>query len=479
MANQVKLITKKSDNISDWYNDVIKAAKLADHGPARGTMIIRPYGYAIWEAMQRNLDIKIKDLGAQNVYFPSLIPYSFLQKEKTHVKGFAPEVAVVTHGGGEELTEPLVVRPTSETIMYDAFSRWISSYRDLPLAINQWCNVVRWEKRPYLFLRTTEFLWQEGHTAHASSEEAQKMVDSALSMYVNFYQEDLALFGYAGRKSETEKFAGASASFSYEILMPDGKIVQSCTSHNLGQNFAKAFNVQFQNQSGQKEYVHQTSWGFSTRSIGPLIAVHGDDNGLVLPPQIAPLQVAIIPILSKSADITKIKELNQKAFEILEGHNIKVRINDSDQSPGWKFSQYDLEGVPLRIEIGGSETEKQTLRVVRRDTKEGIDIPLKEAGEKVEKILETIQNDLFEKSKRFTIANTREARTYSDFKEIMNTTKGFISAFWCEDPHCEEMIKQETKASTRVLPLGEIESSGACIYCEKPAKYRWLFGQSY
>lgn len=479
MGSQAKSITKKSQNISEWYNDLIVAAKLAEHGPARGTMIIRPYGYAIWEAIQKNLDIRIKNLGGQNAYFPMFIPYSFLEKEKSHVEGFSPELAVVTHGGGEKLTEPLVVRPTSETIMYDAFSRWISSYRNLPLVINQWANVVRWEKRPYLFLRTTEFLWQEGHSAHANYDEAQMMVDSALKMYVDTYQSDLSLFGYAGRKSESEKFPGADATYSYEMLMPDGKVVQGCTSHNLGQKFSKAFNVKFQSQNGQQEYVWQTSWGFTTRSIGTLIMVHGDDNGLVLPPNLAPFQVVIIPIITKNIDEGRINQLSKKVFNILTGYNIRIKIDDSEQSPGWKFSQADLEGIPLRIEIGASEVKDGKVRIVRRDNKDSLLLSVPELTQKINDLLVIMQKDLLEKSKAFTLANTREVKTYSEFKEIMNTTRGFIKTFWCEDPTCEEKIKEETKASTRCLPLGSVPLGGSCIYCQKPAKFQWLFAQAY
>lgn len=480
MNNQVKSITKKSQDISGWYNDVIERAKLAEHGPVKGTIILRPRGYALWEAIQKNLDIKIKDLGAQNAYFPLFIPYSFLEKEKTHVKGFSPELAVVTHGGGEKLKEPVVVRPTSETIMYDAFSRWIQSFRDLPLIINQWNNVVRWEKRPYYFLRTTEFLWQEGHSAHANNETAQKMVETALKMYVDFYQGTLGIYGYAGRKSESEKFAGADMTLTYEMLMPDGKIVQGCTSHNLGQNFAKAFKVQYQDNQGKQQFVSQTSWGLSTRSIGAIILTHGDDNGLVLPPSIAPIQVVIIPIVTKSSDNHAINSLASKAFEILEGHNIRVKLDDSDQSIGWKFNQYDLEGVPIRIEIGGREALKGEVSINLRNNKpDYTKSTLEYLAENIERLLEEVQTRLLEKSKQFTRDNTRQADNYPQFKEIMNTTRGFIEAFWCEDPICEAKIKEETKATTRCLPLGSIEVNGECIYCKKSAKFRWLFGQSY
>lgn len=478
--SQVKSITKKSQDISGWYNDVVERAELAEHGPVKGTMIWRPRGFALWEAIQKSLDIKIKDLGAESVYFPLLIPYSFLSKEKDHVKGFAPNLAVVTHGGGEELPEPLVIRPTSETIMYDAFSRWIQSFRNLPLITNQWANVVRWEKRPYFFLRTTEFLWQEGHSAHQTKEECRTMVNDALKMYVDFYKNVLGLFGYAGRKSESEKFPGADETYTYEMLMPDGKIVQGCTSHNLGQNFAKVFNVRFQDQKGKLEYVYQTSWGLSSRSIGAMILAHGDDNGLILPPAIAPIQVVIIPIFTKSSDNGVIKKLAKKVYELLESYDIRVKLDDSEQSAGWKFNQYDLTGVPIRIEIGLQEASKEEVSIrLRGDKTRNIVSKLDTLASDIQKLLDQMQIILLEKSKQFTHENTRQADNYPQFKEIMNTTRGFIEAFWCEDPDCETAIKQETKATTRCLPEGSIEVTGACVYCGKPAKHRWLFGQSY
>ncbi len=480
MLSQVKSITKKSDDISGWYNDVIEKAKLAEHGPVKGTMIIRPYGYAIWEAIQKGLDIKIKGLGAQNAYFPLFIPYSFLEKEKTHVKGFSPELAVVTHAGGEELKEAVVVRPTSETIMYDAYSRWIQSFRDLPLAINQWNNVVRWEKRPYMFLRTTEFLWQEGHTAHQTTQEAQQMTEDALEMYVDFYQQTLGIFGYAGKKSETEKFAGADQTLTYEILAPDGKVIQGCTSHNLGQNFAKAFNIKYQSKEGKEEYVWQTSWGYTARSIGALIMAHGDDNGLILPPHIAPVQVVIIPILSKDANANLINDLAKKVYELLESSSLRVKIDDRDQSPGWKFNQYELEGVPIRMEIGGREAQNQEVSIkVRYDKQRFVTSKLENVVDDVQKLLTEMQSILFEKSKQFTKENTRNAENYDEFKEIMKTTRGFIRAFWCEDSVCEAKMKEETKANSRCLPLGSQEDKGECVYCKKSAKFRWIFGQSY
>ncbi|TSC64514.1 MAG: prolyl-tRNA synthetase [Microgenomates group bacterium Gr01-1014_93] len=473
---QVKQITKKSEDISGWYNDVIEQSKLVEHGPVRGTMIWRPKGFALWEAIQKNLNIKIKDLGAESVYFPLFIPESFLKKEKAHVKGFSPELAVVTHGGGEKLTEPIIVRPTSETIMYDAFSRWIESYNDLPLVINQWANVVRWEKRPYFFLRTTEFLWQEGHSAHETNEEAEVLVEKALNLYIDFYRQVLGIYGYAGRKSESEKFPGADSTFTYEMLMPDGKVVQGCTSHNLGQNFAKVFKVEFTGKTGKRSFVHQTSWGLSSRSIGAMILAHGDDNGLVLPPEIAPVQVVIIPILTKSSEKNKILSLAGKTFIKLEQANIRVKLDDSESSPGWKFNQYDLEGVPLRIEIGLSELNSERLKVVRRDTKDARDIHINVIEVEIENILREMQVNLLDKSRRFTEKNTRQADNYKEFNEIMNTTRGFIEAFWCESASCEAKIKEETKATTRCLPIDSIEASGQCIYCGKSAKNRWLFG---
>lgn len=483
MTDQVKSITKKSKDISGWYNDVVERAQLAEHGPVRGTMIWKVRGFALWEDIQRNLDIKIKDLGAKNVYFPLFIPESFLKKEKEHVEGFAPQLAVVTYAGGVKLKEPLIVRPTSETIMYEAFSRWIQSWRDLPLLINQWANVVRWELRPYFFLRTTEFLWQEGHTAHATFDEAQDMAEAAMKMYVDFYQKVLGIYGYMGKKSESEKFPGADITLTYEMLMPDGKVVQGCTSHNLGQNFAKVFNVGFQNAQGKKQLVFQTSWGFSSRSIGAMILMHGDDNGLVLPPAIAPTQVVIIPIITKSSDKNAINDLSQKVYKLLESYNMRVLLDNSDQSPGWKFNKHDLDGVPLRIEIGSKEVSSKEItmweRVFKSNARISVKSKLENLAEHVQNLLSDMQEHLFGNSKNFTQENTRQADTYADFKKIMSTTRGFIEAFWCEDPKCEAKIKEETKATTRCLPLDAIKVSGKCIYCNKDANYRWIFGQSY
>ncbi len=475
----MKGLPKKSEDISAWYNSVIDKAQLADHGPSKGTIIIRPNGYALWEAVQRYMDPKIKELGAQNGYFPLFIPMSFLSKEKEHVKGFSPELAVVTHGGGEKLAEPLVVRPTSETIMYDSFSKWIQSFRDLPMCINQWNNVVRWEKRPYLFLRTTEFLWQEGHCAHQTAEENQKMIEDALDMYKDTYQNLMGLFGYPGRKSESEKFAGADATLTYEILMPDGKVIQGCTSHNLGQNFSKAFNVKFQDQTGNEQYVHQNSWGFTTRSIGALILAHGDNNGLILPPNIAPTQVVIIPIKGNGSNYEEILKLAEDTFNLLKSNGVRVKMDDSDQSVGWKFNQYDLLGVPIRIEIGSLEAQGQKVSIMTRDESPNGESSLDNLVKEIEDRLLLIQQNLFNKSKQFTLDNTRDVSSYDQLKDIMKTTRGFIKAFWCEDEDCETKIKEETKASTRCLPFDAAEEDGKCVYCGKDAKHRWLFAQSY
>ncbi len=480
MGKDVKAISKKSDNISEWYIDVVLKAELADYGPVRGTIIFRPYGYALWEKAQQYLNEKIKhDIGASNVYFPLFIPESFLAKEKNHVEGFSPELAVVTVGGGEELTEPLVVRPTSETIINDAFARWISSYRDLPMKINQWANVVRWELRPYPFLRNTEFLWQEGHTVHATHADAQKTVDEALQAYIDLYQKEYAIYGIAGRKSESEKFAGADVTYTYEMLMPDGKALQGCTSHDLGQNFAKAFGVTFQDEKGDTQYGWQTSWGLSTRSLGALIMVHGDDKGLVIPPHMAEYKVVIVPI-AKGDQGEEIASYAHKVKESLGLEKDAVLIdNDDRHSPGYKFNEWDLKGVPIRIELGAREMENKSVTVYRRDTSEKESVALENLATFVADTLGKIQRNLFEKSKKFTEENTRVINSYEEFKEVMSTTRGFLLAFWCEDPVCEKKIKEETKATTRCLPLNAKEEKGACVYCRKEAKHRWLFAQAY
>jgi prolyl-tRNA synthetase len=481
-----KQLTKRSEDFSGWYTDVILKSGLADYAPVKGCMVFKPYGYAIWELMQKVLDEKIKANGTKNAYFPMLIPESFLNKEKEHIKGFSPELAVVTIGGGKELEEKLIVRPTSETIMYPMFADWIKSWRDLPYKVNQWCNVVRWEKRPRLFIRSIEFLWQEGHTVHASREEAQAQVDWAMEMYKKFYREYLAIDGITGRKSESEKFAGADATITLEALMPSGMVLQSATSHDLGQNFAKSFNMEFSDQEGKKAFPWQTSWGFSSRSIGALIMAHGDDSGLVLPPALAPIQVVIIPVFrGKDGDAAVVKKCQELEQEDLK--NFRVELDEREgYSMGWKFNEWELKGVPLRIEIGPKELEAGKATLVRRIDGQKRSVDLKELKGEVEKELAQIQTDLLQRSSDYLLENTREVKDFIEFKKIMAGPKGFIKAWWCEDAACEAKIKEETKATTRCLPgqgPGQPSfakaSEGKCAYCGKPAKNQWIFGQAY
>ena len=438
-------------------------------------MVIRPYGYALWEGIQKYLDGLIKKRGVKNAYFPLFIPESYLKKEKEHVEGFSPQMAVVTFAGGEELKEKLVVRPTSETIMYEMYKKWTQSWRDLPILINQWNNVVRWEKRTYLFLRTSEFLWQEGHCAHATHEESKATVSWALKSYVDTYQNLLAVYGISGAKSEAEKFAGADKTYTYEILMPDGKALQGCTSHDLGQKFAKAFAWTVPDQAGKPLYPWQNSWGFSTRSIGALIAVHGDDNGLILPPQVAPIQIIIVPIpgSTKAAEYAKIVQGN------LEKDYRCETDNEEGKTAGYKFNKWELRGVPLRIEVGEREANNQKVTLVRRDKGEKATVSLEALTGEVGNLLTEIQDNLLGRHQKFTQENTHEVNAYEAFKQIMAAGRGFIAAFWCENPACEAKIKEETKASVRCLPLDAKKANGKCIYCGKEAFHRWLFAQSY
>jgi prolyl-tRNA synthetase len=469
-------LPKKSENLSDWYNKVILMAELADYGPAKGTMIYRPYGFAIWELVQKEMDRLIKERGVVNGYFPLFIPESLLRKEQAHVEGFSPELAIVTIGGGEELSEKLVVRPTSETIMYDAYSRWIHSWRDLPMMINQWNNVVRWEKRTYLFLRTTEFLWQEGHTAHATHDESWNIVRWAMSMYQKVYRELFAIPGHVGQKSESEKFAGADTTLTFEALMPEGKVLQSCTSHDLGQNFSKAFGISFLSPKGTTEHVWQTSWGFSTRSIGGLIMMHGDDAGLVLPPRLAPVQVVVLPVRIEEKVLASCEEV----AEVLRASGVRVKVDSLDnESLGSKINKWELKGVPIRIEVGAREIEQGTITAVRRDTQEKFNFLRDKLKTEIKTALNHIQDNLYQKAEKFLIENTRRVDTYDMFKKTLLDDKGFLSAFWCESAKCETQIKEETKATARCLPLNAKEQSGVCIYCGCKAKHRWLFGQAY
>lgn len=481
--SQKNLLPKKSDDISKWYLSLIDLAKLADYGPAKGTMIIRPYGYSIWENIQKALDAEIKKEGIPNAYFPLFIPNSLFAKEKEHVAGFAPETAVVTHGGGEELVDPLIVRPTSEMIMYEAYARWISSWRDLPMIMNQWNNVVRWEKRTYPFLRTSEFLWQEGHGAHATSEENHDRAKWGIETYAAIYRDFLAVDGIMGTKSETEKFAGADTTFTFESIMPDGKALQSCTSHDLGQNFSKTLNISFQDKEGKSEYVWQNSWGFSTRSVGGMILVHGDDNGLKLPPKIAPIKVVIIPVLGKKDSeilkyCEKIKAEIKNSISEFNGH---VDINaDTEKSFGWRINDAEVQGIPIRIEIGLREVEEKTITMsFRMPGLEKKLVRFDDVDTAVEENLKLIQSEMLKASQKSLVDSTHEAKDYDQFKTIMKTTKGFIKAFWCEDKNCETKIKEETKASTRCKPFEAVEEKGECVYCKKEAKYKWYFAQSY
>lgn len=480
MAFEKKDLKKKSEDFSGWYTDVILKAQLADYAPVKGCMVIRPNGYAIWEGIQRYMDERIKKKGVKNAYFPIFIPESYLHREKEHVEGFSPETAVVTYAGGEELTEKLVVRPTSETIMYEMYKQWTQSYRDLPILINQWNNVVRWEKRTYLFLRTSEFLWQEGHCAHVSHDESMEIVRWALDMYVDTYQNLLSLYGIAGVKSEAEKFAGADKTYTYEMLMPDGKVLQGCTSHDLGQKFAKAFEWSVQGQDQGQLFPWQNSWGYSTRSIGGLVMVHGDDSGLVLPPSVAATQVVIVPIPKSNVS----EEFLKKVTGQLEGTRFEVDQRDGE-SAGFKFNKWEVQGVPLRIEIGSKEAESSEVTVARRDTMEKISVKVEKLKTEVSKLLLEIQNEMLAKHKKFTEENTHTVESYDEFKKIMAGPKGFISAYWCENRECEKKIKDETKASTRCLPVDLVtgqpkeQTLGKCVLCGSKATHRWLFAQAY
>ena len=466
----------KTADLSEKYLDYVLRAELADYGPAKGTMIIRPYGYALWEKTQEILNKMMKQGEIENAYFPMLFPMSLLEKEKQHVEGFSPELAIVTIGGGEKLTEPLVVRPTSETIMYSMYAKWVESWRDLPILINQWNNVVRWEKRTLPFIRTSEFLWQEGHTAHATEVEAVAMQEQALEWYRQVYEDYFGTAVVLGKKSETEKFAGAKTSYTVEVLMPDGKALQGATSHNLGQNFSKAFDINFQSKEGKNEFVWQTSWGFSTRALGGLIMSHLDDKGLFFPPKIAPIQIAIVPVTAKEPE--KVMTEAKKVAELLSEYRVKLDNRDT-YTPGWKFNNWELRGVPIRIEIGPRDIDVKQVVVARRDTGEKTNVPLAELVSWIRSTLADQQKQTFTKSKNYLNTHTREVSEFAQFKEIMEKERGFIHAFWCGNKDCEAKIKAETKATTRCLPLNAKEEKGKCIYCSKPANYRWYFAQAY
>jgi prolyl-tRNA synthetase len=477
-------ITTRSEDYSQWYIDLVRSAKLADYSDVRGCMVIRPNGYAIWEKMQAALDRMFKETGHVNAYFPLFIPESFIAREAEHIEGFAPECAVVTHGGGEELTEKLYVRPTSETIIWSSYKKWIQSYRDLPILINQWANVVRWELRTRLFLRTTEFLWQEGHTAHATPEEAKEEVLRMINVYKTFAENYMAMPVIIGKKTDSEKFAGAVETYCIEAMMQDTKALQAGTSHNLGQNFAKAFDCQFQTKEGRLDYVWATSWGVSTRLIGALIMAHSDDRGLVLPPKLAARQVVIIPIMK--GDKAAVLERAEAIAADLNKNGIPTFVDSSEQnSPGWKFAEYELQGIPLRIELGPRDIEKNTCIAARRDTLEKTDLVLDETlAAKVSETLNTIQQSMYDKALRFRTDNTFEASTYEDFREKVE--KGFVIAHWDGTAETEAKIKEETKATIRVLPEEQdyieqydILTPGTCICSGRPAKRKAVFAKAY
>jgi prolyl-tRNA synthetase len=472
-------ITKRADDYSRWYTDVIAAAELADYAPVKGCMIIRPNGYAIWEKMQQALDGMFKETGHQNAYFPMFIPESFLQKEAKHVEGFAPEVAVVTHAGGSKLEEPLVVRPTSETIIWNTYRNWIQSYRDLPILINQWANVVRWEMRTRLFLRTTEFLWQEGHTAHATNDEAEEETLKMLNVYKTFAEEYMALPVIPGRKTEREKFAGADHTYSIEAMMGDGKALQAGTSHHLGQNFAKAFDVTFQTKEGTREFVYATSWGLSTRMIGALIMAHGDDNGIIIPPKLATIQVAMVPISRKPEERERVMEAAHRIAASFKAAGIGVKVDERDQhSPGWKFNDWEKRGVPLRLELGPKDLEKNQVVLARRDTGEKSFVPQDGLVETVRTMLDAIQKGLFDRALAFREKNTHIVDDYGKFNGMMDQG-GFLWSHWCGADACEERVKNETKGTIRCIPASREKEAGKCVVCGNPSEGRVIFARSY
>ncbi len=472
-------ITPQSTDFSQWYLDVVRKAELADYSPVKGFMVIRPYGYAIWELIQRELDTRIKATGHVNAYFPLLIPESLLLREAEHVEGFAPQVAWVTKGGTEDLEERLIIRPTSETIIGVMYQKWIQSWRDLPVLINQWANVVRWEKVTRPFLRTTEFLWQEGHTAHERAEEAQEETLKILALYKEVCESVLAVPVIDGQKSDSEKFAGASKTYSIEALMADGRALQAGTSHNLGQNFAKAFEIQFQGRDKTLQYAWTTSWGVTTRLIGAVIMAHGDDSGLILPPKVAPWQVVIVPIPRgnwKETVLPKCQEIRDR----LVAAGLRIRLDaDEGQTPGWKFAEYEMRGVPLRLEIGPKDIEKNAVFAARRDTRAKQSLPMEGLADRVTTLLDEIQVGLLERARAFRDAHTSRTSRYDEFREIMEGRPGFVVAPWCESTPCEADIKAETQATIRNMPFGQERPSEPCIKCGRPATvYAW-FAKAY
>ena len=471
-------IASRSEDFSRWYLDVVRRAELADYSPVKGCMVIRPYGYAIWELLQQALDSRIKATGHVNAYFPLFIPDSLLLKEADHVEGFSPQVAYVTHAGGEELEEKLVVRPTSEAIIGTMYANWVHSWRDLPILINQWANVVRWEKKTYPFLRTTEFLWQEGHTAHETEAEAEEETLKILDLYTDVCESELAMPVVKGRKTESEKFAGALRTYSIEALMGDGRALQAGTSHNLGQNFAKAFDIKFQARDTSMQHVWGTSWGVTTRLVGGMIMVHGDDSGLILPPRVAPYQVVIVPIGRENWRETVLpsaKELQDR----LRAAGIRVTLDERDERPGWKFAEWELRGVPLRVEIGPKDIEKSAVVVARRDTREKQSIPMDGLAARLIDLLTAVQRELFDRARNFRDQHTHRTSSYEEFKQIMEGRPGFVIAPWCGQAGCEAQIKADTQATIRNMPLVGASPSGACVRDNAPAVVEAWFAKAY
>jgi prolyl-tRNA synthetase len=475
-----KLPTRVQD-FSEWYNQLVLKAQLADYAPVRGCMIVRPYGWALWENIQAALDRRFKATGHQNVAFPLLIPRSFIDKEKHHVEGFSPELAVVTVGGGEQLAEPLVIRPTSETIIGHMWSKWIQSYRDLPVLMNQWNSVVRWELRTKLFLRTLEFYWQEGHTAHATREEAEQETRQMLDIYTDFAINDAAIPVIPGKKSNAEKFAGADVTYSIEAMMGDGKALQSGTSHFLGQNFAQAFEVRYLDQNGQLQHCWTTSWGLSTRVIGAIIMVHGDDQGLVLPPKLAPYQVVIVPIFKTEEEKSSVLDVARKLKAELVAANVRVTLDEREgSSPGWKFNEWEMRGVPVRVELGPKDVAKQSAVLARRDRpgREGkISASLAGLPQTIQNLLNEVQRAMLDKAAAFLKSRTVDAKTYDDLKQAVEA--GFARAYWCGSEDCEAKIKEETRATMRCIPLEQSGGSGTCVYCGKSAPEQAIFARAY
>ena len=472
----VEAITSMDVDFAQWYTDVVKKAELIDYTSVKGCMVLKPAGYAIWENIQKNLDAMFKETGVENVYLPMFIPESLLQKEKDHVEGFAPEVAWVTHGGLQPLQERMCVRPTSETLFCDFYKNDIQSYRDLPKVYNQWCSVVRWEKETRPFLRSREFLWQEGHTAHATAEDAEARTIQMLNVYATFLEDYLAIPVVKGRKTDKEKFAGAEATYTIEALMHDGKALQSGTSHNFGDGFAKAFGIQFADKDNTLKYVHQTSWGMTTRLIGAIIMVHGDDSGLVLPPRIAPVQIAIIPIQQKKEGVL------DKAYAMKEqllAKGFKVKVDDTDKSPGWKFSEQEMRGIPVRIEVGPKDIEAGKCVICRRDTREKIEVSFDELESKVAEVLETMQVEMLERARAHREEHTYVAKDMAELEAIFTEKTGFVKAMWCGEQACEDAIKEKLSVTSRCMPFEQENLSDTCVCCGKPAKKMVYWGKAY